>query len=66
MTIYYSIPENNVFIEKIKQVFSKYLEDRGYSITLIEAEKMNCQIIYSTDHRRVEIKNQYNYSTFAP
>jgi len=66
MTIYYSIPENNVFIEKIKQVFSKYLEDRGYSITLIENKKMNCKIIYSTDNRRVEIKNQYNYSTFAP
>lgn len=65
MTIYYSIPENNVFIEKVKQVFSKYLEDRGYSITLIENEKMNCKVIYAMDNRRVEIKNQYNYADYG-
>jgi hypothetical protein len=65
MTIYYSIPENNVFIEKVKQVFSKYLEDRGYSITLIENEKMNCKVIYAMDNRRVEIINQYNYTDYG-
>jgi hypothetical protein len=68
MTIYYSTPENNVFIEKVKQAFSKYLENRGYSTTLIENEKMNCQIIYSMDHRRIEIKNQYHtgYGSQSP
>jgi hypothetical protein len=65
MAIHYSIPENNVFIEKVKQAFSKYFEDRGYSTTSIKNEKMNCQVIYSMDHRRVEIKNQYNYTDYG-
>ncbi len=63
--MYYSIPENNVFIEKVKQIFSKYLENYGYSITAIENEKMNCKIIYSTDCRRIEIINQYNYTDYG-
>ena len=63
--MYYSIPENNVFIEKVKQIFSKYLENHGYSITAIEDEKRNCKIIYSTDYRRIEIINQYNYTDYG-
>jgi hypothetical protein len=63
--MYYSIPENSVFIEKVKQLFSKYLENHGYSITAIEDEKRNCKIIYSTDYRRIEIINQYNYTDYG-
>ncbi|MFN8411721.1 MAG: hypothetical protein U0Z26_04985 [Anaerolineales bacterium] len=61
----YSIPENDVFLEKVQQIFSKYLEGYGYSITSTKNEKMHCKIIYSTDSRRVEIINQYNYTDYG-
>ncbi|HQV68408.1 MAG TPA: hypothetical protein PL141_00905 [Thermoflexales bacterium] len=62
---YYTIPENNVFIEHVIKRFSKYLEDRGYSVTSTKNIKFNCEIIYSNDNRRIEIKNNYDYTDYG-
>lgn len=63
----YSIPEENIFIEKTEKYFEELITKYQYTVADRKTQKHSALLVYinETIHRKIEISNQTDYTDYG-